>query len=571
MSGVVRCALLLLLISILSFVETAPVIAAEKGGCICFLGNEGETGACIDNATSVSCDSEENKLQEEGGALTGKVGATIENTKKLKNCYFFATSSGSCDNFANVVKKKNDPGTCTCQIAGKSVEKNTGVTMLQCAQLEYNLKQNNKNSALDCAFGDDTTLNIAGVSSGGSASAHTEEMFTPAPFPPPRLNIPIPNLPQFSEIPPPQTAGGDIVVPWLGQYFAAAYQYFVGVGVIIAIILIMIGGIQWLTAGGSAERLGSAKKRIGNAVAGLSIALGSYLILYTINPDIIQFKGLVIPSVKREGLEFDYEQHTDNSSEAKHKPNGFDPGGQNDVAFQECMQAKPSQKFIGSYIASRISYAHLDTISCGSKGTRALKAKNGRDGVTHVVLHEGGNTAGIVNYWNSQCQKTGKCYGTHFSIEPNGTIYQLEGIEGYVGHGGKTNSYSIGIDLNLGIGSGTTSDKCIKNNAGLGKAGAIDKCTPKYTSAMLDSIAALVKDLVLYTEIKIQPDRILAHCMWAHADPRGFPWEELGKRLGISISSETQGEVSQYAKLACAFGDKYTKRLEKWADMFKLN
>lgn len=76
----------------------------------------------------------------------------------------------------------------------------------------------------------------------------------------------------------------------IAEYVKAIYKYAIGIVGIIAAVVLMFGGILWLTAGGSAERIGQAKSWIGSSLAGLLIALTSYLILATINPALVNFK-----------------------------------------------------------------------------------------------------------------------------------------------------------------------------------------------------------------------------------------------------------------------------------------
>jgi hypothetical protein len=49
---------------------------------------------------------------------------------------------------------------------------------------------------------------------------------------------------------------------------------------ILFLILIIIGGYQWMTAGGNEETITKAKKRIINATSGLVITLAAYAISY---------------------------------------------------------------------------------------------------------------------------------------------------------------------------------------------------------------------------------------------------------------------------------------------------
>ncbi len=47
---------------------------------------------------------------------------------------------------------------------------------------------------------------------------------------------------------------------------------------VIAVIIVLIGGFQWMTAGGSDERVAEAKKRLIAGVIGLAIILAAYAI-----------------------------------------------------------------------------------------------------------------------------------------------------------------------------------------------------------------------------------------------------------------------------------------------------
>jgi len=80
----------------------------------------------------------------------------------------------------------------------------------------------------------------------------------------------------------------------IGSYIKLFYNYAIGIVGILAAVVLMWGGVVWLTSGGSAERVKSAKEWIGAALSGLVLVLTSYLILSTINPDLVSFKSLNI-------------------------------------------------------------------------------------------------------------------------------------------------------------------------------------------------------------------------------------------------------------------------------------
>lgn len=87
-------------------------------------------------------------------------------------------------------------------------------------------------------------------------------------------------------------------IPFIGQYIAAIYRYAIAIAVIISIVMIIVAGFQWAFSGGSQDAIGSAKKRIINAVTGLILVAGSYTILYTINPDLVRFRSLSLTYIR---------------------------------------------------------------------------------------------------------------------------------------------------------------------------------------------------------------------------------------------------------------------------------
>ncbi len=86
--------------------------------------------------------------------------------------------------------------------------------------------------------------------------------------------------------------------PWLGEYIAGIYKYAIGIVGILAAVVLMIGGVMWIVAGGNATAIGEAKAWIGASLTGLIIALCSYTILYQVNPALVSFKPLALGIVK---------------------------------------------------------------------------------------------------------------------------------------------------------------------------------------------------------------------------------------------------------------------------------
>ncbi len=68
-------------------------------------------------------------------------------------------------------------------------------------------------------------------------------------------------------------------------YIGALYQYAAGLGGILAVLLMIIGGIQVASAGGDANKMAKAKELITKSLTGLIVLFLSAVILYTINPN----------------------------------------------------------------------------------------------------------------------------------------------------------------------------------------------------------------------------------------------------------------------------------------------
>ncbi len=124
--------------------------------------------------------------------------------------------------------------------------------------------------------------------------------------PSPRINLPGLNLKSPEELKGTIGPNGEIVlgIPYLAEYIAAVYKYAVAIASILAVVMIIVAGFQWTASGGSPDAITSAKKRIVNAVTGLVIALGSYTLLYTINPELVQFRALQITYVQPKNLDY---------------------------------------------------------------------------------------------------------------------------------------------------------------------------------------------------------------------------------------------------------------------------
>lgn len=71
-------------------------------------------------------------------------------------------------------------------------------------------------------------------------------------------------------------------------YVDALYKFVIWTSGIAALLMINIGGFMYFTAAGNTSKLEKAKGVISDALLGLIAIMTAYLILYIINPDLVQ-------------------------------------------------------------------------------------------------------------------------------------------------------------------------------------------------------------------------------------------------------------------------------------------
>ena len=87
------------------------------------------------------------------------------------------------------------------------------------------------------------------------------------------------------------TPGKDIQGITIAQYINYIYIFVLGVVGIAVFASLVFWGVVWISSG-IADKRGMALGKIKDAFTGLAIALGAYIILNTINPDLLTLKDL---------------------------------------------------------------------------------------------------------------------------------------------------------------------------------------------------------------------------------------------------------------------------------------
>lgn len=76
----------------------------------------------------------------------------------------------------------------------------------------------------------------------------------------------------------------------LKEYLTWAYKFVLALVGFLAVMMIVIGGVEYIISGANESMRGEAHKRITSAIYGLILALVAYLVLYTINPSLVNFE-----------------------------------------------------------------------------------------------------------------------------------------------------------------------------------------------------------------------------------------------------------------------------------------
>ncbi len=128
--------------------------------------------------------------------------------------------------------------------------------------------------------------------SGSAAVAEKPTLFTM-----PDFQVEIPGLKKLADVS--CQPNQDCAIPWIGEYTKGIYNYLLAIVGVIASIVLMAGGVIWLTSGGDSGKVGQAKDLILGAIIGMIILICSYLLLNQINPGLVNLQNINVKTVKK--------------------------------------------------------------------------------------------------------------------------------------------------------------------------------------------------------------------------------------------------------------------------------
>jgi len=73
----------------------------------------------------------------------------------------------------------------------------------------------------------------------------------------------------------------------IGEYIRAIYSFGIVVGAFLAVLMIVFQAIRYMVSAGNVATQQAARTRIQEALIGFILLVGAYLVLFTINPALV--------------------------------------------------------------------------------------------------------------------------------------------------------------------------------------------------------------------------------------------------------------------------------------------
>lgn len=154
-----------------------------------------------------------------------------------------------------------------------------------------------------------------------------------------KLQVPFPGVEEITLC---EKVGGGVQCQGIGNLVVVIYQWTLGFAMILAVLLLVFAGFAWMTARGNKGQIQKAQKIIQNTIVGLALAIGSYFILFLLNPSLVEFQSLVLKKV--EEIDLSIVKQIELSQEFQRL--NYPPGQQTKAA---CMNIMRNQSLVNAY------------------------------------------------------------------------------------------------------------------------------------------------------------------------------------------------------------------------------
>lgn len=132
----------------------------------------------------------------------------------------------------------------------------------------------------------------------------------------PYLSIAIPGLTREDlEAALANDSSGKVQNNFIGIYIVAIYNLLLALSAFIAVAVFMVAGVMWLTSGGNAGSIGTAKDMMTNAIVGMVLLFGAYTIGSFVDTRLVNLKPLSLDSITPQEIAPDGEHWSFSSRE----------------------------------------------------------------------------------------------------------------------------------------------------------------------------------------------------------------------------------------------------------------
>lgn len=211
----------------------------------------------------------------------------------------FASPDGGSDLYSQS-SCKDGTYSCGCTSPSATVSSQaSSVTSSANACDEFCNTSHGSSFSLTCTYGDGTTNHTVAQGNVGSTKSTTttaENGSKDKDFIIPVLNVKIPGFKEFTS-PVKSQNGTYTTINFLGEYINAIYGWALGAGALVAVVMMMLGGLQYVLSRGKAKYIEKAKKRITNAITGIVLLFAAYTIGFLIDPSTTTLQSLEILTI----------------------------------------------------------------------------------------------------------------------------------------------------------------------------------------------------------------------------------------------------------------------------------
>lgn len=192
-------------------------------------------------------------------------------------------SLGMCPGYSNSVpendpnysKDINEAGDNECTLSGNQIKISIPFPGLGAATQKYYPVQYQAYAPQKCSGGSNNGKNcVSSADCGTGQCVSGEEVFCYT-----------------------RTAHECYYVTGLQQYIRLMYMFLVGAIGIVSVGMLVFGGYQYILSQGNPTKIGDAKDTIINSILGLALGLLSYVILFSVNPQITSLSIPLLPPV----------------------------------------------------------------------------------------------------------------------------------------------------------------------------------------------------------------------------------------------------------------------------------